>query len=224
MTLRVYALTDPTPFARALRGTDGERLRLVTVGGVAAIVGEQGRTAPRPTAAALRAYDEVVRRLTLHRPAVLPVRFGTAFHDPAELMFVLRSRQSPLRQAVSEVRRRAQMTVRVLPGSDAREPGPRVGPRSTARSGPAGARYLRARAADAARERQVPEFDRVRPAVARWIRGERVDKQAGVASVYHLVPRAAADAYRRALEKAASRHGVRVIVSGPWPPYAFGAW
>jgi hypothetical protein len=42
-----------------------------------------------------------------------------------------------------------------------------------------------------------------------------------VASVYHLIPRASVPAYRRALQSAARDAGVRVIVSGPWPPYAF---
>jgi len=45
----------------------------------------------------------------------------------------------------------------------------------------------------------------------------------GVGSVYHLVPRASAGVYRRALEAAARDAGLRVVVSGPWPPYAFSS-
>jgi hypothetical protein len=55
------------------------------------------------------------------------------------------------------------------------------------------------------------------------VRDERVETRAGVTSVYHLVPRAAAEAYRRALDRAAAAQGLRIAVSGPWPPYAFAA-
>jgi hypothetical protein len=48
-----------------------------------------------------------------------------------------------------------------------------------------------------------------------------VEKRASIATVYHLVPRASAGAYRRALARAAAAEGVRVVISGPWPPYAF---
>jgi hypothetical protein len=92
--------------------------------------------------------------------------------------------------------------------------------RRVPRSGPGGA-YLRERAAAAARERDVPGFEPVRAAVRRWVRDERVEKREGVASVYHLVPRASADSYRTAAERAGADSGLRVVVTGPFPPYAF---
>jgi hypothetical protein len=48
-----------------------------------------------------------------------------------------------------------------------------------------------------------------------------VEKRGGVASIYHLVPRGSADRYESAIEEAARNAGVRMILSGPWPPYAF---
>jgi hypothetical protein len=48
-----------------------------------------------------------------------------------------------------------------------------------------------------------------------------VETRASIATVYHLVPRASAEAYRRALARHAADAGVRVVISGPWPPYAF---
>jgi hypothetical protein len=84
---------------------------------------------------------------------------------------------------------------------------------------PTGTAYLKARAA----ERDVPEFAPVRAVVRRWVRDERVEKRGRLASVYHLVPRGAAPAYRRALEAAAAAAGLRIVVSGPWPPYAFSS-
>jgi hypothetical protein len=68
------------------------------------------------------------------------------------------------------------------------------------------------------------ELDSLRPSIATWIVEERVERRGGFASVYHLVPRKAADAYRAALEQAAAEQGIRLIVSGPWAPYAFASW
>jgi hypothetical protein len=42
-----------------------------------------------------------------------------------------------------------------------------------------------------------------------------------VATVNHLIPRGSASAYRAAVESAGARTGVRLVVSGPHPPYAF---
>ena len=82
-----------------------------------------------------------------------------------------------------------------------------------------GAEYLRSRA----REQAVPELDPIRPAIRKWIRDERVERRGGVASVYHLVPRQSAAAYRAALSRAGKEHGTRVLVTGPWPAYAFAS-
>jgi hypothetical protein len=41
-----------------------------------------------------------------------------------------------------------------------------------------------------------------------------------VASVYHLIDRGAAEAYRRRVQSA-PLEGVRVTVSGPWPAWSF---
>jgi hypothetical protein len=226
VTLCVYALTGPQPLA-AVRGLAGERLQLVTAGAIGAIAGEVAR-APRPNLANLRLYDRAIRRIHLARPAVLPVRFGTCFDSVDELRQVLRSRQAGLRGALRRVRHRAQMTFRVPAGgaesalrpSSRAAPGVRRGGGRPAAAG-SGARYLRTRAAEAAREREVPGFDGIRRAVARWVRAERVEKRRGVASVYVLVPLSSAAAFRRAAERAAAESGLRMVVTGPWPPYAF---
>jgi hypothetical protein len=56
---------------------------------------------------------------------------------------------------------------------------------------------------------------------------ERVQRHATpplLASVYHLVPRSQRTQYRRRVARAAATLApLRLTVSGPWPPYAFGA-
>jgi hypothetical protein len=200
------------------RGLARERLHLVRVGRVSAIVGSLRRP-PAPTPANLKRYDAVVRSLAEQLTSLLPARFGTCFPEPDELRLILTSRQRSFQRALRHVRDRMQMTVRIVGAGEA--PPPRASPDPRAPPTSPGRAYLQGRAERAARERELPGFDPVRAAVARWVRDERVDKSRGIATVYHLVPRSSAAAYQRALARAAEQSGLRLVVSGPWPPYAF---
>lgn len=221
MTFCVYALVGGAA-ARArrpaARGVTGEPLQTVGGGAVAAVVGPHAR-APKPAPDLLRRYDGTITALMSQFPALLPVRFGTCM-SLDELEFVLRSRRGPLQQALRHVRNRVQMTVRIIGAGEASGGS---GARGVGEAG-SGRSYLHARAEEARRERAVAGFDPVRAAVRRWVRDERVERRAGVASVYHLVPRTAADRYRTALERAASAAGLQAVVTGPWAPYAFTTW
>jgi hypothetical protein len=167
-----------------------------------------------------------MRELAGRFPAILPVRFGTVMAED-ELRFTLSSRRAGFVRALAHVRNRVQMTVRVVTGQDRRTTGGAGHPLSGASrdSGSqtgAGREYLTARARQAAAARVVPGFDPVRESVSRWVRDERVDHRAGVSSVYHLIPGSVVDRYRRAAEMAAAAAGLRITLTGPWPPYAFG--
>jgi hypothetical protein len=154
---------------------------------------------------------------------VLPARFGSMARDEAELSQALRPRLSALRAALIAVRGCDQMTLRFswsAAGAQRDEPVPEPPP-----EGGPGTRYLAARRAAAGDPRSVPEVARVLDALAPLVRGERCERHERpplVASVYHLVPRAALDEYQAAVAAAAEREErVRVTTSGPWPPYAF---
>jgi hypothetical protein len=69
--------------------------------------------------------------------------------------------------------------------------------------------------------REVPQLTAIRPAIRPLIKEERVERRGGVITVHHLIPRATAERYRAAVERSAGRSGVRLAVSGPFPPYAF---
>jgi hypothetical protein len=200
----------------------GERLTAVTVGRVAAIVGRLPRV-PSLSRAHLDRYHAVQMRLFEGLAAVLPARYGTSVQALDELPPMLRSREASLRESLRLVRRRAQMTVRMVGLEDPRSgTGDPVPPSRASGTGTGrGLEYLRQRAADASRAAAVPGFDPLRRSVERWVRTERVEWKAGVATVYHLVPRASVAAYRRHLQDAAAREGVGVVVTGPFPPFAF---
>jgi hypothetical protein len=84
-----------------------------------------------------------------------------------------------------------------------------------------GSEYLRSRARAAGSAGDIPQFEPLRAAVRRWVRDERVEQHGGIATVYHLVPRGSVEAYRRAIERKARDTSARLLVSGPWPAYAF---
>ena len=242
MTLCVYAVTCRIPRRIGGKGIAREPLQVVTSGPLSAIVGSVRRP-PAATRDQLGRYAVVIDRLSHQVTSLLPARFGTCVSEE-ELTMILRSRRSSLQRSLSLVRNRVQMTVRVIePGLGPRPSTPlrasratvegrdsRLGdgpitesPKSTANVTPpaSGRAYLHARAADVARQRRVAGFEPLGRAVRRWVRGERVEKRLNVATVYHLIPRASVASYQRALQAAAGVAGLAIVVSGPFPPYAF---
>jgi hypothetical protein len=202
-------------------GLSGERLRLVRTAGITALVGELPR-APKPTVTNLRRYAIVIEKAAAQTPAILPVRFGTGMADVGEVSFVLQSRHDTLRRRLRAVRGRTQMTLRVVLGTSGSDPGDDPSPGSDPGDGSTqGTQYLQQRALAAARAREIPGFAPIHLAVKRWVKDERVEKRAGVATVNHLIPRSSVGAYRSAVERAAERAGLRLIITGPFPPYAF---
>ena len=206
MTLCVYALATPVAGALRLRGLDREPLHAVTVGRVTAVVGRLRRPPPA-THAVLARYDAVVRRLFERYSALLPARFAT-YLDRDEIDFILRSRQALVRRALRAVRGRAQMTVRFVT-----DPAVPAAPASR----PSGREYLRQRSVAAT----IPGFASIRAAVTRWVRDERIERRDRIVTVYHLIPRGAASSYHRAMVERTERSGLRAVVTGPYPPYAF---
>jgi hypothetical protein len=207
----VYAITSSRrPLVRA--DARGKPLRQIRVGTLTAIVADV-RTAPAATPASLRRYHQTIATIAEEMPAVMPARFGTLMSED-ELRFVLRARAKPISATLRRLRGRVQMTLR-LTAPQKRRGGPAGHPAAKPVSG---RDYLRALAA---REREIPGFGEVRDVLRSWIDEERIERRRDVVSVYHLVPRRAAAEYMRTAAKTVADAGLRAIVSGPFPPYAF---
>jgi hypothetical protein len=217
--LCVYALAAHGVGRIGRSGVAGERLRATRIGAIDAIVGEVA-TVPRPTDKNLRTYDRLLSLIWGRSPAVLPARFGTVVRDRAELEVILADRQETLRSRLQLVRNRAQMTIRIVQGAGDRGQGSASTRLQAGPSDPQsrGRSYLEQRARTA---HDVPEFAPVREAVRRWVKAERVERQGNIATIYHLVPRGSAERYQESIRRAARDGGVRLLVSGPWPAYAF---
>lgn len=217
----LYALLAEPPAGALPAGLAGEALRLVPCDGILAAVGDVA-IAPGADGATLTAHDAAVRRLAAISSALLPARFGSVTEDDRQLGEALRARVPALRDALDAVRGCDQMTLRFFrPEGTAREPSDDG---DVAAEGGPGTRYLAARRAAAGDPATLPEVRVVLDALAPFVRGERRERHERpplLASVYHLVPRGAVDAYRAALDTATRDAPLRVTSSGPWPPYAF---
>lgn len=215
----VYALLGDAPTPDAGAGLREEPLRVVRIGDLLAAVGDMAEP-PAVSEATLRAHDAVIRRLADAVDAILPARFGSVLPESG-LADVLRARARELSEALSMVAGRQQMTLRVLGQASASASLAPVA-EIAGDAGP-GARYLAARRSEWRRAREAPELAPLRPGLEKLVRAERVtrhDTPPLLASVYHLIDRGASAEYRAIVERLAPTD-VRVVATGPWPPYAF---
>ena len=221
--LYLYALVGEPPRGDLGRGLSRERLSTLPGRGFHVVVGRMEQ-APEPAAAALRGHDAAVRRIAAAVDAILPMRFGSVAPDEDAARRLFAPRAIELAGRLVHVRGHAQMTLRVYgPRRVARARPSAPEPVAGVRLGP-GARYL------AERRRlsgTAPELDPIRPLLAGLVADERVQRHLTpplLASIYHLVPRNRGARYRARVARGARQLSpLRVTVSGPWPPYAFGA-
>jgi hypothetical protein len=202
--LYVLALTD-TPLGSWTAGD--RRLQTADYDGVH-VVYERRTKAPEMTDAELREQHSLVIAIANRARAVLPARFGSLI-GKRELTALLRRHDAEIRAALEQVRDRVQMTVRVLGAS--------LRPSAPARV-TSGREYL-----ERARRALAPPLprhaERLLSAVQPYVVSARREPGAGrlLATLYHLVDAAQISRYMAAART--RRPGV--IVSGPWPPFAF---
>lgn len=208
MTVWIYALARAAPPSLP-RGLAGEPLRAVAVGPLFALVGEV-QEVPSIEASTVRAHDAMVRAVADATDAVLPVQFGAALDDESEVAARLAPMSAQLLAALDQVAGCVQMIARLFLTDDANA--------APAAGGP-GTQYLRERARAVA----VDEAKRLRAHLGALVVDEKVELHGApplAASVYHLVRRGDVEAWRAAVA-AFSVPTVSVVVSGPYPAWAF---
>jgi len=234
MSLYVYCLGDELRESafEGLAGVGGARVRVLESSGLAAVVSEavEGTTAVNEEN--LRAHNRVnAAALAVSTP--LPCRFGTRA-APERLAEYVSANAASLFAALARVRGRVEMSVKLMS-----KPG--VGSRESEVEGEAGDVKVSAAGAGTAfllkkrRELLGEEGARRRAEeAAAWLAsgvGELARETAARLSpseaifvrAAHLVERARVDDYRARLrDLAAGRADLRLLTSGPWPPYSFG--
>jgi hypothetical protein len=194
--IELYAITDdpapPDPPLRALK-----------VDGLTALCAPAQRR--EMTAEVLWEHEAVVESLMEERD-LLPMRFGTLVEDDEAAIRALEERREELRRGLDRVRGAVELAVRAEA----------IAPSSPSSAGMTGAEYIRAKAhrTEVARLLHEP--------LAFLARESVVQPGPELLRAAYLVDREAVDGFVGLVARLQETHdGIRVLCTGPWPPYSF---
>ena len=206
-------------------GIDGRAVRAIGAGGVSAWVSDVPGT-PRPELTRIRAHDGVIRAAQDAGFTPVPIRWGQVLASDDAVLAHLEERD--YRPDLERVAGCVEYGIRVL-DPEAPDTGSPADARAEAHG--SGAAYLRLvaermQALERTRARALAAARSIDQALKERVRESRVDpteRPAG-AVVAHLVQATAASAYAEQAQTLAHAHPpLRVVVTGPWPPYSFVA-
>ena len=228
----VYAIVGRnTPLPSAGTGGAAAELAMVPWRELAAVTGQTGDDGAPVTVEAVLHHEAVVEAVRRQGPA-LPVRFGTVFRDATSVASALAERYEPLAADLDRLGDKVELSLTALWAAPASSDGPAPAPQEEAAPAGqgAGARYLHARAAEIRRDEALKERARaVAQELDQVLGGLALERRVsflptpGVAvrSAYLLDP-AGVEAFKAAFEATRRARGeVRVLLTGPWPPYTF---
>jgi hypothetical protein len=237
MSLYVYCLGDELSASafEGLAGVGGAGVRLLTLGGLDAVVSGAGDEATIANEGNLLAHNRVnAAALAVSTP--LPCRFGTRA-APEQLAEYASAHAAALAAALTRVRGCVEMSVKLMeksevggrrsevgseagvadPGADPGAPGVGTAFLLKKRRELLGEEGAQSRAEDAAAWLASGLGELARETAARLSPPEAIFVRAA-----HLVERPHVADYRARLRAlAAGRQDLRILVSGPWPPYSF---
>ncbi|HJY76887.1 MAG TPA: GvpL/GvpF family gas vesicle protein [Burkholderiales bacterium] len=164
------------------------------------------------------AHEAVVESFA-SAPAVLPMKLFTLFASDARAVGHVRGRRRRIASIVERVAHRQEWGVRVLRGST------RVAAPVEARCARSGLNYLSCKKAtrDAPHQAIAGLYERLAAHATRARHRNRGGRPALLDAAF-LVPRARAASFQAQVSRESrnyARHGYRLTLSGPWPPYSF---
>ena len=219
----VYAICDDGSLgAREVRGIGEQRLHVHASHRIGAVYSETSEGALRPTAENVWRHERVIESFMEDR-TVLPARFGTVVSDLPALDELVYSNRDRLIVGLDRVRECVELGLRVLAQPAGQAPNPPTH-EATGRS------YLLARMEhERARRRTEAEAGELAARLH-----ERLTAAADAATLRvlptpqflmtaaYLVRREAIEAFRRqVVDAGAERPSLRLLCTGPWPPYHF---
>ena len=250
----VYAVCDDMAADRLsrLRGVSGERVRAISVGGLAAVVGdvplaEFGESALRRNfedlawlEATARAHHQVIDALGREGPLV-PMRLATVYASDAGVTAMLDERAADFLASLSRISSRQEWGVKAY-ATRQPEGGSRTAPRtarSTGAAAGAGAAYLKRRrdelsARDQAREDTTASAEAIHARLSRLSAETRLHPPQApqltgvraqmILNAAYLLDEERSGEFAGAVTALAQQHpAVRLELTGPWPPYSFAA-
>lgn len=237
MSLYVYCLCEELSEAafEGLAGVGGAPVRLLRLGRLSAVVSEAGEQAAAVTDENVLAHSRV-NAAALARTTPLPFRFGTRAARERLAEYVS-TNEAALAAALARVRGCVEMSVKLLErsrseseaGSQKSEAGSR-GPEVQTVEGGRGTAFLLAKRREIlGGEDASRRAEELKAWLAAGVAGlaretaARVRPAGAIAlSAAHLVERARVPEYRARLRSlGAERRDLRLLTSGPWPPYSF---
>ena len=169
-----------------------------------------------PDVARLLAYEKSIALLHATR-TVVPLRFGCVMEDQSQILQLLDEREAEFEQLLGQLEGLVEMGLRVWSKSAAEEPLP---------ASP-GARYLAAVRGRHAGLTPIEEqwaqrvCESIEGFYEREKREARPAHEGRLVSLHFLVARAAAEEFRERVRRLAVSGEMKLMVSGPWPPYNF---
>jgi hypothetical protein len=233
MSLYVYCFGDELRGA-AFEGVSGvgrAAVRLLALGRLWAVVSEALEEPAAVTEENLLAHNRVNAAALAHTTP-LPCRFGTRAATE-RLADYASTNEAALLAALARVRGLVEMSVKILDragGEGQRAKGENEGAGVDAAGGGRGTAFLLRKRRELLGEeegrRRAEELGAWLAAgvggLARETAARVSPSEAIVVRAAHLVERAGVDEYRARLRSlAAGRHDLRLLTSGPWPPYSF---
>jgi hypothetical protein len=236
MSLYVYCLGDELSVAvfEGLSGVGGSPVHLLSLGRLSAVVSDAGDEPIAVTEENLLAHNRVnAAALAVSTP--LPFRFGTRA-APERLAEYTAAHETALADALVRVRGCVEMSVKLMEKAEGKKQKPTV--KVEAESGKEakvevvgrGTAFLLQKRREVLGEEEVRvRADELGAWLAAGVVGlaresaVRVNpSEAIVVRAAHLVERGSVAEYRARLrELGAGRQSLRLLTSGPWPPYSF---
>lgn len=234
MAVYLYCVLPADAPDPAVSGLDAAPVRALRASGLTAWLGDVPST-PRPELDRIRDHDRVIRSAMAAGITPVPIRFGQVLADDEAVRAHLAQRDYA--RELAHVADAVEFAIRVIdPEAVAEEAGARAKPpdapsvaAGTGAVAADGAAYMRLLAermhhSEGRRARALDAANGLDRALAQWVRDRRIEpseRPAG-AAVAHLVQASAAHAYEaRAKELSDDYRPLRLVVTGPWPPYSF---
>jgi hypothetical protein len=213
----VYAILEGLRAgATNIRGIEAKPISFLTAPGLSAACSSHDDSNVPPTAENVLAHERAVEHL-MRDAVLLPARFGTILPSEDAARDLLRVHETELREALDRVRGCDELGVRALQLFEREEQEELPAPKT-------GREYLLGRmAAERLNSDAERRSDAIHDNLSALCRASTRRRAAGfVLSGAYLVPHDRTELFRsRVIELAAENPDLRLLCTGPWPPYNF---
>ena len=198
-------------------------IRVVTGHGLAVVVSRVDEPIAAPSVSALLAYESLVERIHALQD-VIPLRYGCRMESEEQIVRLLEDHHQEYEALLVQLRGMTEMGIRLLWLPSA-VPLPSLPPLP-------GAAYLaslrnRYNSQETLTAEEVLLADQIVSLLDDCSTEQRREvsssHQGRLLSLYFLTPKSGADEFRKVVRKISTPRGVKLLLSGPWPPYNFVA-